>query len=208
MASNEGFIDILSPGALKELKEANSEVLVLIGNINKAKAVQMAKTPSQSNDAIKKLSQDYLQQEKIIQSLQKKIIALARSQEESVIKQKIANEKLTQSQTQTSIKTIQLKKQEIDLDAKLAREADKAQRTTEKPQEALERSNNTYSKVQVKVNELIKTYNDLAIKQELGISLSTREQAQLDAIVPRINKYQTALINVDKNIQKHGRSVG
>jgi tape measure domain-containing protein len=59
------FIDILSPSALKDLREANVEVLELIKNIDKTGvAMKAVKTPSGSNDAIKKTTESYNQLEK------------------------------------------------------------------------------------------------------------------------------------------------
>lgn len=72
----------------------------------------------------------------------------------------------------------------------------------------LEKSNNFYNRVQKRVNELTQTYNDLALKKELGMKLNTDEQAQLLALTKQLNIYQNGLIKVDSVIQKNGRNVG
>lgn len=65
-----------------------------------------------------------------------------------------------------------------------------------------------YNQTQQKVNQLTKTYNDLAIKKELGAKLTTMEMVQLSKLTSELNIYQSALIKVDKDIQKNGRNVG
>lgn len=77
-----------------------------------------------------------------------------------------------------------------------------------KEEAKLNASQSVYNKVQQKVNLLTKTYNDLAIKKELGIQLSVKEEAQLLSLNERLNKYQSALKNVDASIQKNQRNVG
>lgn len=77
-----------------------------------------------------------------------------------------------------------------------------------KKNQVLERSVNFYNRVQDRVNELSRSYNDLALKQQLGMKLTTSEIAQLDSLTKRLNTYQSALIKVDSVIQKNQRRVG
>jgi hypothetical protein len=109
---------------------------------------------------------------------------------------------------QTRLQEIKLQKQREkafdDFDKKLQA----SNKQIEREQQLLEKSNSIYNKVQQKVNSLTKTYNDIAIKKELGLKISSREEGQLLSLESRLQKYQTALLNVDANIGKHQRNVG
>jgi len=65
-----------------------------------------------------------------------------------------------------------------------------------------------YQRIQASVNLLTKTYNDLAIRKELGNTLSKNEEKQLTTLSSRINMYQKALLTVDSQIGKNQRNVG
>jgi hypothetical protein len=97
---------------------------------------------------------------------------------------------------------------EIKLQQDREKAFDRYNATLAKEQAKLNASQSVYNKVQQKVNILTKTYNDLAIKRELGIQLSVKEEAQLLSLNERLNKYQSALKNVDASIQKNQRNVG
>lgn len=77
-----------------------------------------------------------------------------------------------------------------------------------KQQQVLARSETAYQRIQSSVNLLTKTYQDLAIRRELGGTLTKREEAQLVSLTNRLNLYQTALKKVDADIQKNQRNVG
>jgi hypothetical protein len=97
---------------------------------------------------------------------------------------------------------------EIKLQQDREKAFDRYNATLTKEQAKLNASQSVYNKVQQKVNVLSKTYNDLAIKRELGIQLSVKEEAQLLSLNERLNKYQSALKSVDASIQKNQRNVG
>jgi len=85
MAANDELIDGLSEVALKELKAYNAELLVTIGNIEKASKFTIgAKTPSQSNAAVKQLTDQYAAQEKTIANLQAQLAKLAATQRNNI----------------------------------------------------------------------------------------------------------------------------
>jgi archaellum component FlaC len=74
---------------------------------------------------------------------------------------------------------------------------------------ALNAKNETaYQRIQNSVNLLTKSYQDLAIRKQLGGNLTDKEEKQLVTLTDRINKYQTALKSVDADIQKNQRNVG
>ena len=90
----------------------------------------------------------------------------------------------------------------------LQAQKEKALAAEAKQQQALARSETAYQRIQSSVNLLTKTYQDLAIRRELGGTLTKREEAQLLSLTNRLNTYQTALKKVDAEIQKNQRNVG
>lgn len=73
------FVEILSPKALEELKQANAEVLTLISNMDKVgQSIKKVSTPSGANSAVSDLTNKYKEQEKTIASLQKQLADLAK----------------------------------------------------------------------------------------------------------------------------------
>lgn len=188
------FVEILSPKALSELREANAEVLTLISNMDKVGVkMKTASTPSGANNGVASLTVMYKEQEKTIASLQKQLTALEQA--------KAKASRTTKTETQLILD--QAKSYQS-----LAAQKDKAIAQAIKEEAKLNASQSIYNKVQQKVNVLSKTYNDLAIKRELGIKLSVKEDAQLLSLNDRLNKYQSALKNVDASIQKNQRNVG
>lgn len=78
------FVEILSPKALEELKQANAEVLTLISNMDKV-GVKMkgASTPSGANNISKDLSTQYIKLEKDIERARLAEIRLQKSREQA-----------------------------------------------------------------------------------------------------------------------------
>lgn len=78
-------------------------------------------------------------------------------------------------------------------------------------QKLLEQTNkeiSAYNRIQNSVNLLSKTYKDLAIRKELGNTLSAGEEKNLAQITARLTQYQNALKKVDANMGNHQRNVG
>lgn len=65
-----------------------------------------------------------------------------------------------------------------------------------------------YQRIQNSVNLLTKAYNDLAIKKQLGGTLTAKEEVQLTSLTTRISTYQKALLATDATIGKNQRNVG
>jgi len=75
------FIEFLSANALKELELANKELVTMVANVdNVGKKMKNISTPSGSDSAIKSLTDQYKQQEKVIQSLQNQLQKLTEKQ--------------------------------------------------------------------------------------------------------------------------------
>lgn len=126
------------------------------------------------------------------------------------VMQQVTNEiKRTDAQRERSIKIIERNRlSEIKLQQDREKAFAKFEANLAKENASLARNESLYNKVQQKVNSLSRTYNDIAIKKQLGINLSDREIAQLTSLESRLNKYQGALKQVDANIQKNQRNVG
>ena len=74
---------------------------------------------------------------------------------------------------------------------------------------ALNAKNETaYQRIQNSVATLTKTYQDLAIRKQLGSTLTAKEEAQLTSLTTRISTYQKALLATDATIGKNQRNVG
>lgn len=110
------------------------------------------------------------------------------------------------AKTQTQIERLRVA--EIKLQQQREKAVDRFTANEQKQQQALARSETAYQRIQSSVNLLTKTYQDLAIRRELGGNLTKREEAQLVSLTNRLNLYQTALKKVDADIQKNQRNVG
>jgi Skp family chaperone for outer membrane proteins len=109
---------------------------------------------------------------------------------------------------QTRLQEIKLQQQREKAFDNFDKKLQATNKQIEKEQQLLEKSKSIYNQVQQRVNNLTKTYNDIAIKRELGLKLSKDEEGQLLSLETRLKKYQTALYNVDAGIGKHQRNVG
>jgi hypothetical protein len=188
------FVEILSPKALEDLRTANDEVLTLISNMDKVgQSMKKVSTPSGANSAVADLTNKYKEQEKTISYLQNKLVELEQAKQR--------NAKSTKTETQLILD--QAKSYQS-----LAAQKDKAIAQAVKEEQILAKANSLYNQTQQKVNQLTATYNDLAIKKELGGKLTNLEIIQLSKLTSELNVYQSALIKVDKDIQKNGRNVG
>ncbi len=98
--------------------------------------------------------------------------------------------------------------QEIRIAQAREKAFDKYDAQLKKEQTLLAKANNLYNQTQTKVNELSQSYNNLAIKKELGQQLTLKEQIQLEKLTRELNIYQSALKKVDADIQKNQRNVG
>lgn len=97
---------------------------------------------------------------------------------------------------------------EIRLQQQREKAFDTFEKNAKKEEATLKKQETAYQRIQNSVNILTKTYQDLAIRKELGGTLTAKEEKQLQSLTTRINTYQTALKNTDAIIQKNGRNVG
>lgn len=79
---------------------------------------------------------------------------------------------------------------------------------TKKEAERAEKLSGTYAKVQIKLNQLSNVYRDLAIKKEMGLKLTDKEEKKYTSLQGRIQLYDKALKQTDASMGKHQRNVG
>lgn len=174
------FIELLSKNALSDLEKANAELLKMVSTVDKV-GEKMAKitTPSGADGSLKELTAQYKEQEKTIISLQKQLTALANQR----------------------AKNAQKTSEEIVNGRQLAQNADNEAKSKSKLV-------GEYKRVEAEVYKLTQAYNNLAIKQELGLTLNSKESASLVVMQKELLKYNDALKRVDAGVGKHTRDVG
>ena len=177
--ANDGFIEFLSPNALKDLKDAQVLVDNLALKIEQINNFKTSQTPSGTNKIIKEMTVAYEQQRTTIESLTKQLADLAqqRRNEDNVVRSQILTKRELQRQVDAEIKS---NLQAIGL----------------------------YGRINSELNVLKNTYRDLAVKKELGEQLNKREQESLTKSFDKLTKYDQALKKVDASMGVHGRSVG
>jgi len=188
------FIEFLSSNALKELELANKELVTMVANVdNVGKKMKNISTPSGSDSAIKSLTDQYKQQEKVIQSLQNQL------------------QKLTEKQNSNTLSAKQMEAQSIkESNARnsLNKQREQTIKQLEREQARLFASENLYNKVQSKLNSLSNEYKALATRKELGLTLTDKESQRYSLLQTRIQNYDKTLKAVDATMGKHQRNVG
>lgn len=89
-----------------------------------------------------------------------------------------------------------------------AKEQEKQARATEKEARAQSMLESRYARVNSWLNKLRNEYRDLAIKKELGLQLTAKEEFRYGTLEKRITSYDSALKKVDASMGNHQRNVG
>jgi len=93
-------------------------------------------------------------------------------------------------------------------EAQYNKEIQQTDAITKKEAERAEKLSGSYAKVQIKLNQLSNVYRDLAIKKEMGLSLTDKEEKRYTSLQGRIQMYDKALKATDASMGKHQRNVG
>ena len=120
----------------------------------------------------------------------------------------IESEKLLQQKLRTEKLQLDLRQKQERMAKQAQSQAEKDARTTATQIRNQERLNSVYSRVDQKMSAMVKTYRDLAIRKELGVKLTDKEQKNYDYLQAKIQKYDNALKTVDATMGKHQRNVG
>jgi hypothetical protein len=93
-------------------------------------------------------------------------------------------------------------------EAQYNKEIQQTDAITKKEAERAEKLSGSYAKVQIKLNQLSNVYRDLAIKKEMGLTLTDKEEKRYTSLQGRIQMYDKALKATDASMGKHQRNVG
>ena len=93
-------------------------------------------------------------------------------------------------------------------EAQYNKEIQQTEKLAQKEAERAEKLSGSYAKVQLKLNQLSNVYRDLAIKKELGLKLTDKEEKKYTSLQGRIQMYDKALKQTDASMGKHQRNVG
>lgn len=88
------------------------------------------------------------------------------------------------------------------------KEIQQTEKIAQKEAERAEKLSGSYAKVQIKLNQLSNVYRDLAIKKEMGLKLTDKEEKRYTSLQGRIQMYDKALKQTDASMGKHQRNVG
>lgn len=182
------FIDATSiVESLNKVFQQQEQIVKEVSVAVSGLASNYGKLPSNLNASVKTYNDLLKQQENNVKALEKAQQAKA-----------IAIEKAKERERLAEIKLQQAREKSVDqFNKQLAKE-----------EAVLQKQETAYNRIQGSVNKLKQTYQDLAIRKQLGNTLSVKEEAQLVSITNRLNMYQTALKKVDADIQNHQRNVG
>lgn len=97
---------------------------------------------------------------------------------------------------------------EIKLQQAREKAFDSFEKNAQKESALNAKNEGAYQRIQNSVNKLTLAYNNLAIRKQLGGTLSDREEKQLTSLTTRISTYQKALLATDATIGKSQRNVG
>lgn len=191
MASPESINEVVSPSALKQVEELGKK-------LNRADAELI------------KLSQDAIIASRNISSIQLPSQLTRSGADNARLLAELDRLKQKYEQLHSTIqrRSEQSRLSELRLQQQRERAFDQFERNSAREREELARSESAYNRIQNSVNLLTRTYNDLAIRKQLGGTLTAREERQLQSLTDRLNTYQTALRTVDSQIGRNQRNVG
>jgi tape measure domain-containing protein len=188
------FIEFLSSNALKELELANKELVTMVANVdNVGKKMKNISTPSGSDSAIKSLTDQYKQQEKVIQSLQNQL------------------QKLTEKQNQNT----NSKKQEVQaiLDQSksyqsLSAQKERAIKQAEREKIANDKLNSAYLQLSQKQAESARKVQDLIARGKSATQTQSQYTKELKTAQREFDNYNKKVLNADRAVGKFNRNVG
>jgi len=178
--------DIISGNPFKDIAE---EMQVALGTLEKfdAKIINIA---------------THLQKD-LVASNQKTLQSI-----EAVNKAEIEAEKLLLAKIKTQQAELKLQEQLIVAQNKAEKAHQQKEKAYNREIQQAEKANSVYSKVDKKLSDMVKRYRELAIRKELGAKLTDKEAKDMDFLASKIQKYDTALKNVDATTGKYQRNVG
>jgi DNA repair exonuclease SbcCD ATPase subunit len=182
---------------ISKLSLADAELIKISQSASIAgKGINGISTPSGLDKSIgstASLNAELEKQNAIIDSLTKKIDALAKKRDND----------------NTSAKnTLRALEQETKSRQALQTQKDKAIAQANKEQAIAEKNANTYNKTQAQINRLTTSYNDLSVRKARYNNLNENEEKRLGTLSAINEKYNGILKQTDATIGKNQRNVG
>lgn len=118
-------------------------------------------------------------------------------------------EQIARKELEKSAKDLEkMRLEEIRLMKAREKAFDDYEKKAQKEIQQAEKQNSLYAKVDQKLSNMVKSYRDLAIRQNLGLKLTKDEQREMERLSRLITKYDQALKMTDASSGKHQRNVG
>ena len=193
IASNKKVVE-----STKSMIEAKNTEVQKVLNTSSSIAKQKTKEADDDTKATRKKIQNSLDFSKAMEDQKQKTIETAQKEAEAA--QKSADAKVKANEKQ--------RLSDLQLQKAIEKKFDDFEKGLQKEAAAQEKLSNVYNKVQSKINGMTATYNNIATKKELGLTLTTREEAQLASLEKRLLRYNDVLKKVDAQVGKHQRNVG
>ena len=197
--ANDGFIEFLSPNALKELNDALAIVNQLVIQIEKTKTFKPPTTPSGADSAAKQMIADLKAQEQAIKQATNALI-----QEEKVKQQVLATE-IKQS---NAIKA-NIAQREAQRKASLAQQQadEKAAKSAERSALANQRLNDAYGKLNASRNQAARTLQNLIASETASNAEIRKAQREFDILDGKVKKADKAVGNFSRNVGNYGSAL-
>ena len=183
--ANDGFIEFLSPNALKQLEDAKKIVDELALKIEQINNFKTPKTPSGADSAAKQMIADLKAQEQAI----KKVSDIQRQIETNAKNQTSANQKLTKSEYDY------VKSVERGIVAK-----ERATKAAERSALANQRLNDAYGKLNASRNQAARTLQNLIASETASNAEIRKAQREFDILDGKIKKADQAVGNFSRNV--------
>ena len=197
--ANDGFIEFLSPNALKQLNDAKLVVDALAEKIEQINNFKAPKTPGGVNSASKQIIDDLKAQEQAI----KKVSDIQKQIETNAKNQTSANQKLTKSEydyAKSVEKAIKAKEKGVLADERAAKAAERSAL-------ANQRLNDAYGKLNRSRNESARVLQNLIASETASNREIQKAQREFDILNGKVKKADQAVGNFSRNVGNYGSAL-
>ena len=190
--ANDGFIEFLSPNALKQLEDAKIIVDALALQIEQINKFKAPKSPSGADSAAKQMIADLKAQEQAIKQATNALI-----QEEKVKQQVLA----TEAKQSNAIKA-NIAQREAERKATLAQQQaqEKASKAAEREALANEKLNSAYNQLNAARAKAKNTLRDLIASESASTAEIKKAQREFDVLDKKVRKADKAVGDFSKSV--------
>jgi tape measure domain-containing protein len=191
------FLEILSPGALEELKQVQTLVKSLATDIKSINNFKTSSTPSGADENIKKLNIAYKEQSDKLKIINQQVNNLYNSykKEEELKQKQIATQIKLNSESKSSIS---LREAERKATIAQTKEAEKEAKAREKAAAAQTELSRAYVQLVAKQQQAKKVLQDLVVTQGKNSAATKRAQKEYDTLTAKVNLANKATSNFSK----------